>query len=293
MANETTSTTITETIPVIVTAAMVAAVQTEVMLPLVFVDTSLLNGPGLVAQLPLFATATAAADGSENTDYTTLQALDTTPGPSNITCAEILKRIDVTDLAVLGSRENLVAVAGQILGQGIGLKRDGDLSALITGFSQTVAGAGTTLTEAHLVAARNYLEKAFAPKPYNCVLHPDQIWSAKGIWAIIKGAGTGGGFMTTGSGTVGEEMNLMGWVTQALGMVFYSDATIDNNVGAGGDAAGGVFSREAIEYVPKRGFQVESQRDASLRNTELIASVIKGDGERRDTFGVYALSDVS
>ena len=289
----TTSTTVTESIPIILSQAMISAVQTEVMLPLVFLETGLVGGAGLVVQVPGFATSTVADDYVEANDYATTFTLDTGSGASNITAGTIIKRVDIKDLAQMGSRENLTTVAGTILGQGLGLKRDADLTAYFSGFSQTAAGAGTVLGEDDLIAARNFLEKAFAPKPYNCVLHPDQYWSAKGIWALVKGAATGGGFMTSGSGTVGEEMNLNGFVSTALGLTFYVDSTINNNVGGLGDAAGGVFSREAIEYVAKAGINIEQQRDASAQLTELIGTITKGDGERRDTFGVYVLSDVA
>jgi hypothetical protein len=43
----------------------------------------------------------------------------------------------------------------------------------------------------------------------------------------------------------------------------------------------------------KEEFKVESQRDASLRATELVASIVYGTGVIKDTYGVSVKTDTA
>jgi len=61
----------------------------------------------------------------------------------------------------------------------------------------------------------------------------------------------------------------------------------------GADAKCGVFSGEALGYVFKPGSEImiETQRDASMRGYELVATSVYAVGEIEDTWGVELLVD--
>jgi hypothetical protein len=59
------------------------------------------------------------------------------------------------------------------------------------------------------------------------------------------------------------------------------------------DAKGAVFVPEALAIAMKRDFNLETQRDASLRAFELNATAIYGVGELDDDYGVELLFDAA
>ena len=71
--------------------------------------------------------------------------------------------------------------------------------------------------------------------------------------------------------------------------VYSPNITIDGS----DDAKAAVFSREALAIAMKRDFQIEAQRDASLRAFELNATAIYGVGELDDSYGVEMLFDAA
>ena len=57
------------------------------------------------------------------------------------------------------------------------------------------------------------------------------------------------------------------------------------------DAVCGVFSRDAIGYVDGYDIKIETERNASLRAEEIVATSFFGVGEVVDTWGVELLVD--
>ena len=149
------------------------------------------------------------------------------------------------------------------------------------------------------------LRAAGAPFPYNLVLSPKQVWGSKGVIALLHNAAvdtTGTSTSNTGKasalgllGAKGEEAMAAGWVGSIAGFnVFWSDQ-IDEDVSSGGDAAGFAFSKGAIGLAigPEGLFRIETERNASFRTTEYIATGFWAEVEIKDAYGVYILSDVS
>lgn len=285
---KTTSTTITEIIPKIIAAAKFTLQRGEVIRPLVD-NYDISKEPGLVQDLPIFAVAGVAGDATEGTDYSTVTTIDSGSGTS--LAALMIKHIfQITDLATLGARENMPTKIGKMLGQAMAAKIDYDLAALFSGFSQTVAGAATALTAAHFEEAMQYLRQAFAPMPYNFVGGVKQIWGQKGISKLFTTGANYQSFAGNVPGSVAEDITRNGFAGTVLGFTVYSNPGIVED--GDNDVPGGFFSREAIAYVKKTDLRVEQERDASLTATEWVGSVAKIQGEQRDTYGVYALSDV-
>lgn len=284
-----TSTTLTEIIPEIISAAKYTLQKTEVIRPLVD-NYSLVGKPGLTIQLPIFAVAGEAGDAVEGTDYTTITTIDSGSGTS-LTATMIKHIFQLTDLADMGSQENMPEKIGNMLGQSVAAKIDTDLAALFTGFSQTVAGAATALTPAHFEEAQQYLRQAFAPPPYNFVGGVKQIWGQKGISKLFTTNANYQSFAGSVPGSVAEDITRNGFAGTILGITIYSNPGIVED--GDNDVPGGFFSREAIAYLKKTDLRVAQERDESLTSTEWVGSMAKKEGEQRDTYGVYALSDVS
>ena len=86
-----------------------------------------------------------------------------------------------------------------------------------------------------------------------------------------------------------------GYCTSIGGIDVYFSNEINDNVSSGGDSASFMFSRGAMGLAvgPEGLFRIESERNASFRSTEYVATGFWGEVETKDAFGVYILHDVS
>ena len=283
--------------------AVIAFNKANVMMPLV---NSKQANPGSThvqfADYTKIATSAVAA-ATDGSDHTTNAEIATAARTATI--SEHVIRAEVTDLAVMGNADDLTGNTGAILGNAVAAKLDADLTALGTGFSQTVAGAGTALAISHIFDSMRQLRAAGAPMPYNLVLSPKQVWGAKGLISLTHNTAidTAGSSTTDTAtargigmlGSVAEQAMQTGYIGSIAGFNVYWSDQIEENVSSGGDAAGFAFSKGAVGLaVGVDGlFRIETERNASMRSTEYIAVGFWGEIEIKDAFGVYCLTDVS
>jgi len=275
--------------------AVIAFNHANVMYPLVTAKQTVKGA--ITVQFPDYtkiasSSVDAVSDGADQSSVTSI-----TTAARSATISEHVIRADVTDLAVMGNAEDLTGNVGRILGNAVAAKLDADLTALGTGFSQTECGAGTALALSHVFGAMRQLRAASAPFPYHLILSPKQVWGSKGIISLLHDDAVTGSNAKPMSlmGQKGEEAMANGMVGSIAGFNVYWSDQINENVGSGGDAAGFAFSKGAIGLgVGANGlFRIESERNASFRSTEYVATGFWGEVEIKDAFGVYILSDVS
>ena len=279
----------------IVGDAVIAFNHTNVMYPLVTAKQTVKGA--ITVQFPDYTKVASSSVGAatDGSDYSSVTSITT--AARSATISEHVIRADVTDLAVMGNAEDLTGNVGKILGNAVSAKLDADLTALGIAFSQTECGAGTSLALSHVFGAMRQLRAASAPFPYNLILSPKQVWGSKGIISLLHDDAVTGSNSKPMSlmGAKGEEAMANGWVGSIAGFDVYWSDQIGEDIGSGGDAAGFAFSKGAIGLgVGANGlFRIESERNASFRSTEYVATGFWGEVEIKDTFGVYILSDVS
>ena len=275
--------------------AVIAFNHANVMYPLVTAKQTVKGA--ITVQFPDYtkiasSSVDAVSDGADQTSVTSI-----TTAARSATISEHVIRADVTDLAVMGNAEDLTGNVGRILGNAVAAKLDDDLVELGKTFSQTESSAGTALALSHVFGAMRQLRAASAPFPYNLILSPKQVWGSKGIISLLHDDAVTGSNAKPMSlmGAKGEEAMANGWVGSIAGFNVYWSDQIDENVGSGGDAAGFAFSKGAIGLgIGANGlFRIESERNASFRSTEYVATGFWGQVEIKDAFGVYILTDVS
>ena len=275
--------------------AVIAFNHANVMYPLVTAKQTVKGA--ITVQFPDYtkiasSSVDAVSDGADQSSVTSI-----TTAARSATISEHVIRADVTDLAVMGNAEDLTGNVGRILGNAVAAKLDDDLVELGKTFSQTESSAGTALALSHVFGAMRQLRAASAPFPYNLVLSPKQVWGSKGIISLLHDDAVTGSNAKPMSlmGAKGEEAMANGWVGSIAGFNVYWSDQIDENVGSGGDAAGFAFSKGAIGLgIGANGlFRIESERNASFRSTEYVATGFWGQVEIKDAFGVYILTDVS
>ena len=76
-------------------------------------------------------------------------------------------------------------------------------------------------------------------------------------------------------------------------MNVYESSNIDTLGGVTGDYLFAAFHPSAIGLAMKQDLKIETQRDASLRGTEIVATAVWGEGEIHDAYGVECVADSS
>jgi hypothetical protein len=249
---------------------------------------SIAGSPTKAADFPT-AGSLSAAGLTEGTDAAFTQY---STGVVTLTVAEAGLVLAITDLLNVSDIVDMGHYAEQA-GQALANKVTTDITALSSGFSNSVGSTTVDLTEANILDGIQTLAAAGVPGPYHGILHPQQ-W--RDLAAAVGGTLTPAG--TTGSESVAQVTRAFG-AEPAFGgglMDLYGvNWSISSNVPtatAGADRSGMIVSpRYAIGYLEKWPARVEMERDASLRATEIAVTAAYAVGELLDAAGVQVLTD--
>ena len=283
MANESTSSTLSELYTEIVAEALFVASERSIMRPLV--RNYAVTGGGKSVEVPIYSAVSASAV-SEASDLSNT-AID--PTSKTITCSEHGLMTTLTDLARNSAPRNVAGDIGRLFGEAIAKKIDTDLTALFGGFSTTVGSASTAMSAALIFQAVAKLRAAGVPGDnLNAVIHPQVAFDLK--------SGLTNTFANPNPG-VGNEALRSGLVGQIAGVNIFETSNIadssGNNPGTTGDYKGAVFHSDALGLAMMQDLKIETQRDASLRADEIVATAVYGVGELNDTNGCEIESDSS
>lgn len=278
MANETTSSTLSELYTNITQEAIFTFQETSVMRPLVTLYP--LMGSGKVAEVPVYPAISAAAV-NEATD---LSNTAVNPTSATITASEIGVMTTLTDLGASSASRNVGADIGKLFGEAIAKKVDTDLCALFSSFTTNTGGAaGTELTADLLFKAQAQLRTLSVPAPYYGVFHPKALFNLKKTLTQAGYSGT-----ATAISEIGNEALRNGYIGRIAGIDVFENANLA--IDGSDDSIGGVFHPASIGLAMKEDFKVETQRDASLRATEIVASIVYGKAVVKESFGA-AITD--
>jgi len=279
MANESTSSTLSELYTEIVAEAQFVATEQSIMRNLV--RNYQITGGGKAVEVPIYSAISAAAV-AEATDLSNT-AVD--PSSATITASEVGVMTTLTDLARNSAPRNVAADIGRLFGEGIAKKQDQDLIALFDGFSTTLGDGTTAISAASVFNALSTLRANSLPiNECAVVLHPKIAYDLK--------ANLTNTFANANANDLANEALRQGFVGRLAGMPVFETANMANT-GSAGDYKGGAFHRDAIALAEMQGLKVETQRDASLRADEIVATAVYGVGEIHDSYGVEMHFDSS
>ena len=279
MANESTSSTLSELYTEIVAEAQFVASEQSIMRNLV--RNYAISGGGKAVEVPVYSAVSAAAV-SEATDLSNT-AID--PSSVTITASEVGVMTTLTDLARNAAPRNVAADIGRLFGEAIAKKQDQDLIALFDGFSTAVGDGTTAINAAAIFNALSTLRgNALNINECAVVLHPKIAYDLK--------ANLTNTFANANANDLANEALRSGFVGSLAGMRIFETSNM-SNTGTTGDYKGGAFHRDAIALAEMQGLKIETQRDASLRADEIVATAVYGVGEIHDTYGVELHHDSS
>ena len=276
MANESTSSTLSELYTEIVAEALFVASERSIMRPLV--RNYAVTGGGKSVEVPIYSAVSAAAV-SEASDLSNT-AID--PTSKTITCSEHGLMTTLTDLARNSAPRNVAGDIGRLFGEAIAKKMDQDLIALFDGFSTSIGGAGTELTIDNIFKAVATLRQANVPMPYYGVFNPKVIYNVKKSLTNT--------FVNPNAGDLQNEAMRTGFIGTIAGVQIFESSNVDGTTDTD-NCKGAVFSQDALALAMMQDLKIESQRDASLRADEIVATAVYGVGEIHDTYGVEMLNE--
>ena len=278
MANETTSSTVSELYQEIIAEAQFVIQEKSIMKNLV--KNYAIAGGGKSVEVPIYAAVSAAAV-AEATD---LANTAINPSSVTITASEVGVMTTLTDLARNSAPRNVAADIGRLFGEAIAKKMDVDLITLFDGFSTAVGTDSAVLSPATVFNAASTLRAAGLPvNETYLVVHPKIAYDLKsGLTNTFAGLDT----------ELSNEALRNGFIGQIAGIKIFETGNMANT-GTAGDYKGGMFHKDALALAMMQDIKIETQRDASLRADEIVATAVYGVGELHDSYGIEVLADSS
>ncbi len=277
MANESTTTSLNDLIAPIVQEAMFVASETAIMPGLVKNFTVPANA-GKVLQVPIYGTQTIAADTAEATD---LANTEISTSKADITLVEAGIMTTLTDMARNHSVSNVVADLGKLFGEAIAKRHDRALTGLFSSFSTSIGAAQDEIEVKDLFEAYATLKANAVPGPYFGVFNPKAIYNVKKTLTNT--------FVNPNPANVVNQAMTEGFIGRIAGIdIFESSNVVEDSATS---AVNAVFSRDALGVAVAQNINIETQRDASLRAEEIVASTRYGVSVLHNSYGVKILGD--
>lgn len=209
------------------------------------------------------ATFSALTDGGDLVDSQSIGLTYVDASPSEVGAKFIL-----TDKLVRQSSDDAFRVIGRQLGDGMGRKRDEDIITLFASLDLAWGADNAPLGTLQAAGLATLATVYKFMSPIYCVHHPNALGTLAKAYIGLSTAGTVG--VMTGPPTSESVAKLANWfVTRINGVEFYHDGNIAKIAGVD-SGYGAVFSKSAMALVESQAPNVERERDASLRGTEVV-----------------------
>jgi hypothetical protein len=277
---DTTTTTLTELIQASIGEARVVASQGADLASLI-VNRPLEVGKGS-ATFPIYDEEVMASV-AEGVDLTST-AFDTTA--ATITPGERGLMTNLTDLAKRRAGMQVAIDLGGVMGEAYKAVRNQDIYALCDGFSTALGTTNVDITEALIQQAVAQLRANKAPGRLYMPVTPWVLQDLLGLYTdntknVVE--------------TLRADATFRGVLPIIHGVIPVLIDNLASGTGTGGideaDTKTAIFSEFALGYVSEWDFKIETERNASLRAEELVATASYGVGEIKDSWGIELLVD--
>jgi hypothetical protein len=224
---------------------------------------------------------------NEGVDYAGAQAFGKTLVGS-LTPQERIAQVIITDIELMNDPDPTMQDASQELGVAMANQIDKDLIGVFASLTGDAGpGAGQNATIATVASGISQLQKVFANTDgvINVVLHPYQWYD---IWKLLGQPSANQAFLGEAANQAVRDY----FVGSFINARWFTSANITPD--ASDDAIGAIFTQSAIAFDSRIAPYMETERDASLRATEMnfVAGYAVGLG-KRPTFGIKYTADAA
>jgi len=241
---------------------------------------------GKVLQVPVYTAVTAAG----LTEGSAPSAADTNTTSVDITLGEIGTYFQVTDFLRDSAERDVMADLGAQAGRAIAEKMDSDVFALFNSFSSSVGTEDSAITVDNIFEAVAALRANKVVGPLACVLGPRQALQVK------KELYNAGG--TIASSTEVGNATLRGYyIGNLAGAAIYESSLVKSDLDTDTDTelnmVGAVFAPTAIGHAMRGGIEMETQRQAAARATDIMMTAVTGQAILQNSHGVKIVGSAS
>ena len=187
----------------------------------------------------------------------------------------------LTDMARNHSVSNVVADLGKLFGEAIAKRHDRALTGLFSTFTSQIGAAGDELEVKDLFEAYATLKANAVPGPYFGVFNPKSIYNIKKTLTNT--------FVNPNASSVVNQAMTEGYVGRIAGIDIFESSNVVEDSATG--VTNGIFSRDALGLAVAQNINIETQRDASLRAEEVVASTRYGVSVLHNSYGIKVLGD--
>lgn len=238
-------------------------------------------GAGKTVSVPIWAGITS----QKPNEGVAPSAADTNTNSKTIALAEHVVFAEVTDFLRDSAQDNVIASladqAGMALAEGLdkelfGLFDDGDIT-------QSVGTANNDIVAADIMKAAAIIRANKYTGPLFAVLNPKQAYGIKAAMTATNSY--------QNSTSVADRVLGQYFIGTLAGVTILESALI--SVDVDGDSYGCVFAPSAFGLAQRGGINLETQRNASKRSTDVVLTAVAGAGHLRPELAVKVYGDAS
>ncbi len=193
----------------------------------------------------------------------------------DLTASEVGAKVILTDKLVRQAADNVMAIIGRQLGDGMARKKDNDVTALYSGFSVDLGASGRDFDIANVAAAVAYAKGSNFGSQLYINHHPFTIFDL-----AKEAAGTAATYPMTPGWSQDLLGNFWSGIRPIFGVPVFEDGNITRTTPAA--TVGVIADKSALAVLKSVDTNTERQRDASLRATEIVMT---------SDYGVFELDD--
>ena len=241
---------------------------------------------GKILQVPVYSAISATG----LTEGTAPSAADTNTTSATITLGEIGTYFQVTDMLRDSAERDVVADLGAQAGRAIAEKMDTDVFALFNSFTNSVGTEDSAITVDNIFEAVATLRGNKVVGPLAAVVSPRQALQLK------KELATAGGANITAS-EIGSSVLRQFYIGSVAGCQVFESSLVKRDLDTDTDtelnAVGAVFAPTAMGHAMRGGINMETQRQAAARATDIMMTAVTGRAILQNAHGVKIVGSAS
>lgn len=234
---------------------------------------------GKQVQVPVWSNVAA----SLITDESEASFLDTDTNSQTITLVEHVVAHRITDMLQSSAASNVLGALGDQSGRAIAESLDSMVFGKFASFTEAGPGAGAELTVDHILKAAAALRSRKLVGPFYAVINPLQAYQLKKELAITSGAAA--------LSNLGNQILTAGYIGTIAGVQIFESGLIA--IDGSGDSVGAIFAPSALGLAARGTINLETQRQAKARATDLVLTAQAGAQIIMPTHGLKLTADAT